>query len=376
MGNAKPGLSLLRTAFGAADFDRSFLSENKVGISSLEKTNVLRLGGLPNLNDELQPGSFEWPGLQDLEDDSDRGREIYKIASEVEELVGRHGIDILAWYQPYRAFGEENWGVYFDVAKIEKLCIAIWVRNAGARSSIHFENLFAFVIHKIARHELEHAHQELQLAEAVSMGLSDANKPPSIFKSSGTFRETLATQSEMFESNEFFPRQSKYLEEFWSHVWRRRNLPVPYNDFGTRDRGALLDDFAKTIGHTSQQNMTDYSLLTKGKLRSRFVDIPLYVWFNPGKTSGSMMAFAKIAKIDCRKFVRFLKKKTAKTVFGPGYEYTSDTRHPNAIQMNGNRTIPISCHDWDKIPDHVIGQIADQIELSRSEVIGKILRNI
>ena len=290
-------------------------------------------------------------------------------------LAETQGIDTLACYKPYRLYGEEQWGIYLDIFAMNRFSVEIATKARILDRSVKNSEARTVTYSEVLRHELEHAIQELILAKAVARGFFDlSNIDDKKFNKTGSYRETLASH---FEHLDAIPRV-KGLEIRKVNLIRTvlSSAPAPrvYGEWKSRDVQQLDERYERELGIWSggEPSSSIERRLVNGSFKSDYLTVPVYASF--GNTLRlSLRGFdLRAQSVDCKKLMRFLKREGLGKHFSPDISVKKSSDHEVQIESPRSMPIKISCHDWDNVPDHVIGQIAGVVEMNRSPLVAKL----
>lgn len=254
---AKPGLALLREAFPEPLFGPDGLGEFFPELAERRPLGR-RIEILP-----VFPPSED--GRPQVDPDS-------ASASNV-------SADLLAWYVPYAVAGEEHWGMYFDVVKMERFAELVYALSYRVRPDITRTQVQTFIWDSVTRHEVEHGVQELTVAKLV-LGApgSRAHLTPT-FLSDGGLIETLAAHYEYTQTNyRTAAKGPNQASNFLVHlVAGLQNLPE-YREWNWMN---IIDTEDQFEAHFSLSRNTKFMpelrKKTKGKFDSDFLTIPAYL---------------------------------------------------------------------------------------------------
>lgn len=284
----------------------------------------------------------------------------------------------IAWYLPFRFYGPKFWGIYFDKVAMHRLGkeIATQARRVlpDFSNSTSINLLYSYVF----RHELEHAIQEIVMATAIDEGaITHVQLNNLAISRPGSYRETIATQAEMldFQEKSRIPLEHRRM---FHHVYSSLPLHPPYSDWQGRDAEGLARemDFDLNFMLFDESQSKLYRSVIRRKSKSKFLDIPVYDWLGNSMNLPLTGSDLRAQSIDCRKLERLLRKEKSLAILGEGLKTEPGSDHDLLVRNPNTRPIKIDCHDWDHVPNHVIGQLAEATALSRSELVKRILRNI
>jgi hypothetical protein len=309
---------------------------------------------------------LEWLDYEDYEPD---------ISSPSKSLEISHAI---AWYLPFRYYGAKYWGIYFDKIAMHRLGkeIATSARRVLPEfsNSVGINLLYSYVF----RHELEHAIQEIVMATAIDEGgVSRAQLNGLAISRPGSYRETLATQAEMLDFQEK-TRVPAGQRRLFHHIYTSLPLHPPYSGWKNADSEVLARelDFDLNFGLFDESQTERFRSVIGRKAKSKYLDIPVFDWLGNSMNLPLTGSDLRAHSIDCKKLERLLRKDKYLAVLGEGLTTVPGSDHDILLRNPNTRPVKIDCHDWDQIPNHVIGQLAEATSLSRSELVERILRNI
>ena len=217
---------------------------------------IKKLNGIELLQEAFpEPGSKEphvpegYNGVRPFDDDfwdhpiSD---EDVETSDWVDSEVAEKGLHVLAWYNPYRFFGDKNWGIYFDEHKMNAYASGIYRQVKKIRPSATYSEVRRIVWRAVERHEYEHCVQELVLATARSQFAlipSDLDFTP--FSSD---LEAIATHQEILD-----PRvrgvSEKQLLNLTMFILGQSPMPAGYADWNRVDIENLESKFINAVDH-------------------------------------------------------------------------------------------------------------------------------
>ena len=164
----------------------------------------------------------------------------------VDSEVAAKGIDVLAWYSPYRYYGDINWGISFDEYKMNAYASGIFRQVKKIRPSATYSEVRKIVWRAVERHEYEHCVQELVLATARSQFAfipSDLDFTP--FSSD---LEAIATHQEILD-----PRvrgvSEKQLLNLTIFILGQSPMPAGYAEWNRVDIENLESNFINAVDH-------------------------------------------------------------------------------------------------------------------------------
>jgi hypothetical protein len=110
-------------------------------------------------------GSIDGPGpvdaLDDLHlDDTDFQSRVDAVRRDTQA----HGFEAIAWFQPYHAWTEETWGIYFDAPKLDDLALSLMDDFKSQRMSPSPSDAARLAFGLTYAHEMFHARVEATLS--------------------------------------------------------------------------------------------------------------------------------------------------------------------------------------------------------------------
>ena len=118
-------------------------------------------------DDLVQVHGFD-PNSTDLQDaleevQLDQG-DFRSRVDDVRKAAKTQGFEAIAWYQPYHAYSEDTWGIYFDARKLDDLALSFLddFRSQHVHGSHRLAALLAFGL--VYAHEMFHARVEAVLS--------------------------------------------------------------------------------------------------------------------------------------------------------------------------------------------------------------------
>jgi len=292
----------------------------------------------------------------------------------VSREIQERGIHAIAWYLPYRFYGAKAWGIYFDSYAMTRLSIETGtiarqidptITNTQARKVLYAE---------VMRHELEHAIQEVLLAKSLKAGTIDVPKAVvAKFSKKGSYRETIAAHFEHLDPLQSVRGIDLRRQNVLRYVIERIGQPPVYCEWKHKSIADLDGYYETELGVTSprQELSNEVRSLVGGKPRSKYIDIPVYGW-KGGKLFPLSGIDLRAQSLDCRKLERFLVKDGLARYFNGELQAISAPDHPLKIVNGTSRPIKFGCHDWDTVPDRVVGQLAEAVGLEKREFVDRM----
>jgi len=254
---AKPGLALLRDAFPEPMFGPDGFREFYPDLAE-RRPHGRRIDILP-----------VFPPVEDghpqVEPDSARASKV--------------SADLLAWYVPYAVAGEDLWGIYFDVDKMERFAELVYALSYRVRPDITRDQVHTFAWDSVARHEVEHAVQELTVAKLVlSYPGIRARLSPTFLRDGGLI-ETLAAHYEYTDTNyRAAAKGSNKASNFLVHVVAGLQQLPEYREWNWMNIIDAEDQFeAHFSGSRNTKFMPELRKKTKGTFDSAFLTVPTYL---------------------------------------------------------------------------------------------------
>lgn len=110
----------------------------------------------------VDSGGQEW--LDALDDVHLDDRDYRERISESRKDRQVHGFEAIAWFQPYHAYSEEVWGIYFDARKLDELALSLWDDFRAHRVHGSQSDAARLAFGLTYAHELFHARVEAALS--------------------------------------------------------------------------------------------------------------------------------------------------------------------------------------------------------------------
>lgn len=188
-------------------------------------------------------------------------------------------VDLLAWYQPFSNFGDEEWGIYFDIAKINEHALKIYQVAKSVRPQINPSTVVRIVWDEVMRHEREHVVQELILAVLVQLGIHPPMDLNAVYSASNGAFEALATHYEHVDA--VYRQQNRDVidSNFVRHITSRIQKPSGYSDWDDSDLDVAIK---KAFGSLIESDITLIVALRLRKvvrwvIGNSFVKVPIYL---------------------------------------------------------------------------------------------------
>jgi len=293
---------------------------------------------------------------------------------EVSREIQERGIHAIAWYLPYRFYGEKAWGIYFDSFAMTRLSIEIATLARGIDPSITNTEARKVLYAEVMRHEIEHAIQEILLAKSLQAGAIDVGRAKvADFSKKGSYRETIASHFEHLESLQGVRGVDKRSQNIIRHVSESLGEPSVYRDWRNVSIAELDNRYERELGVSSpnQDLSKEVRGLVGGRIQSKYIDIPAYSW--KGGNSFPLSGLdLRAQSLDCKKLKRFMVKDGLARYFNGELQAVQAPDHSLKIVNNYSRPIKFDCHDWDSVPDHVVGQIAHAIGIEKRLFVDRV----
>ena len=297
---------------------------------------------------------------------------------EVTREIQERGIHAIAWYLPYRFYGEKAWGIYFDSFAMNRLSIEIATIARQIDPSITNTQARKVLYAEVMRHEIEHAIQEILLAKSLQAGTIDVSRAMAAdFSKKGSYRETIASHFEHLEALQGVRGVDVRRQNILRHVIETTGEPPVYSAWRHESISYLDGRYETELGVTlpTQELSNEVRSLIGGKIRSKYIDIPAYSW--KGGTSFPLSGIdLRAQSLDCKKLRRFLEKDGLARYFNGELHAIPAPDHPLKIGNSTSRPIKFGCHDWDTVPDHVVGQLAEAVGLEKREFVDRVRKYI
>ena len=300
-------------------------------------------------------------------------------STHVSGIIETAGIDAIAWYLPFRVYGETNWGIYFDSFAMSRFAMEVATKcrklNSAITNSVVQQVLYASVL----RHELEHAIQELALATQIKAGtISTGQIRSASFSRPGSYRETIASHLEHFDPLVGVSGMSVRDINIVRHVLREFPSQGPYGQWRNETLDSLDYRYEFDLGRTHDLGELSSELRREigGRSSSKFIEIPVYLWAGNSLRLPLSGLDLRAQSLDCKKLLRFMNKGGLTKNFGEELYVLRSPDHDLKIKNPHTRPINFACHDWDTVPDKVVGEIAAAAGISRKDFVERIRRLI
>lgn len=293
--------------------------------------------------------------------------------------VAEKGIHAIAWYLPYRIFGANKWGIYFDTFAMNRLSMELGTIAREIDPSISNTSARKVLYAEVMRHELEHAVQELLLAKAIlNKSITRASVKSANFSKRGSYREAIASHFEHFDKLEGLRGVDPRHVEILRHVLKNQNKPGVYNHWKTNSIESLDSTYEIDLGIVSNIGEASASEreLFRGKRKSKYIDIPTYSWLGNGLRLPLTGVDLRAQSIPCKKLERFMIKDGLAKYFQGELRAIPASDHSLKIVNHSLRPIKYDCHDWDVVPDRVIAQLSAATGLDKSDFVDRIRKHI
>ena len=186
-------------------------------------------------------------GVRPFDDDFWNGPisdEDAEVSDWVDREVREKGIEALAWYNPYRFYGEKYWGIYFDEQKMNAYAAGIYRQVKKIRPSATYSEVRRIVWKAVERHEYEHCVQELVLASGIIHG---ALVPPDLSCSPiASELEAIATHQEILDPS-VRDVSDKQLLNLTMFIMGQSPMPSGYADWNRVDIENLENKFINLV---------------------------------------------------------------------------------------------------------------------------------
>ena len=352
----KPGNALLKQVFEEHKFDNREWYE-EIPFHPLEPIrNASRFG-------PKDTGNF--PGHLDTEN----------MSPVVSGKIGERGIDTIAWYLPYRFYGDKAWGIYFDSFAMTRLSIEIATLARRIDPAITNTQSRKLLYAEVMRHEIEHAIQELLLAKSLNEGTIDVPRAKAAdFSQKRSYRETIASHFEHLDNLHGIRGISQREINILRHVIETLGEPPVYADWRYKSIADLDMRYERELGVVSpnQELSNEVRELVGGKRNSKYLDIPAYSWKGNGLSLPLTGIDLRAQSLDCKKLKRFMVRDGLAKFFDGELVAVPAPDHSLKILNRNIRPIKFDCHDWDTVPDRVIGQIATGIGIEKRDFVERV----
>jgi len=196
-------------------------------------------------------------------------------------LFGEGGTESIAWYVPYRSHNIQEWGIYLDILAMNEITLYLADKSRQLKSNILNSSVFAIFYAEVIRHEVEHAIQDIVMAQAINEDkatleiVSDPN-----FRHNLKYLETIASHFE--HTDPLRLNQKVSVEETNIIRFTTQSLLVPpeYGDWKNRDILELDLKYHQALGNDLKDSLSSEKVrkLTRSQSRSDFIAIPVYAW--------------------------------------------------------------------------------------------------
>jgi hypothetical protein len=191
----------------------------------------------------------------------------------IDEKVSEEGIDLLAWYNPHRYYGDTNWGIYFDERKMNAYASGIYRQVKKIRPSAKYSEVRRIVWKAVERHEYEHCVQEIVLAKSIAQ-FGSLMQPNLDFAPFANDLEAIATHQMILD-----PRvkgvSDKRILNLTMFILGQTPMPRGYSDWNRVDIEALERNFTDYVDRYLPKNLLNN---LRGKLLSNrgpiWLDVP------------------------------------------------------------------------------------------------------
>ena len=193
----------------------------------------------------------------------------------IDEKVAEEGIELLAWYSPYRYYGDKNWGIYFDERKMNGYASGIYRQVKKIRPSAKYSEVRRLVWKAVQRHEYEHCVQELVLATSVAQ-FGSLIQPDLDFAPFAKDLEAIATHQMILDPRVKGVSNTQILN-LTMFIIGQTPMPAGYSDWNRVDIEALERNFTIYVDRYLPKNLLNN---LRGKLLSTrgtiWLDVPRY----------------------------------------------------------------------------------------------------
>lgn len=357
----KPGNELLREVFPqqwAVTYDNEMLDPPPQVVSSQGHRTFRSL--------KFPKDGTHW----DPSDESENSSQLFEFERKVETEFGQRGVHALAWYLPYRYHGPKRWGIYFDVARMDAYARLLHRAATDVERTLPYEATLRFAYATVTRHELEHAVHEIALAQALRR--DGRSHGAATMRQRMDPLETLATQMELLDSPSRALQTTARYRQLLFAVWAVTPKPYPYSAWNERAVGPIEGDFLKSLQLADPDllNVTRRNVGPRGS--TSYIQIPRYRWINAAEPLIMTGAGLRVT-LDCGKVERWLRRSELKNSFGVPVSIEPGSKHRLKISTpNTTRPITFGCHDWDRVPDAVVGQLSNAFGVSRQELMRRL----
>jgi len=293
--------------------------------------------------------------------------------------IAEKGIHAIAWYLPYRIFGEKRWGIYFDTFAMNRLSFEIGTIARQLDHSISNTSARKVLYAEVMRHELEHAVQELLIAKALkNKSITRASVKSANFSKKGSYREVIASHFEHFDKLEGLRGEDGRHVEILRFVMKNHHKPGVYNRWRSESIESLDSTYEIDLGilaNIGEASSTERKLFG-GKRSSKYIDIPTYSWLGNGLRLPLTGVDLRAQSIPCKKLERFMIKDGLAKYFQGELRAIPASDHSLKIVNHSLRPIKFDCHDWDIVPDRVISQLSVATGLNKFDFVDRIRKHI
>jgi hypothetical protein len=289
--------------------------------------------------------------------------------------IRERGIDAIAWYLPYRFYGDKAWGIYFDSFAMTRLSIEIGTLARRIDAAITNTQSRKVLYAEVMRHEIEHAIQELLLAKSLSAGTIDVPRAKAAeFSQNRSYRETIASHFEHLDTLQGIRGISQREINILRHVIETLGEPPVYEDWRSKSIVDLDIRYEQDLGVVShnQELSNEVRELVGGKRKSKYLDIPTYSWKGNGLAIPLNGIDLRAQSLDCKKLQRFMVKDGLARYFNGELVAVQAPDHSLKIRNTNLRPIKFDCHDWDEVPERVIGQLAIAIGIKKGDFVERV----
>jgi hypothetical protein len=275
-------------------------------------------------------------------------------------------------------YGESKWGICFDTFALNRLSFEVATSARQIDSSITNTEARRVIYAAVLRHELEHAIQELVIAEAVVAGVIGVTELwNQEFSNTGSYRETIASHFEHLDVLKNVTKVPPRKQNVIRRVLQRLPAPMVYRDWEFVAVDQLDEKFEKQLRLQTNTESVSSQVRTRvnGNYRSRYLEVPLYSWLGNGLALEISGLDLRAMSLDCKKVLRFLKKDGLAVELELGLFAEKSSDHDLKL-LGAGRPIKFACHDWDQVPEKVLSEIASAAQISKSELVEKLRKHL
>lgn len=191
--------------------------------------------------------------------------------------VAAKGWDILAYYIPYSIGGEDSWGIYFRLDRIENFVSAVYMDALKLHSGAKLKVVREVIWKAIERHELEHCVQELGYCDAVLSGVALDKDYGTVLNECSDEFEAAATFYEFMDSKFPAGNSSRISAQLSLDILRRQPLPGGYSDWNTNPIEVTESNASQKYAKTAVSlNPLRSLLIEKPRNSTPWLKVPRY----------------------------------------------------------------------------------------------------